>query len=390
MGRHRSVFWMFLTLPSLFVLSYSVAAENLYLERETLPLPVNGTEARTKNPLEPYKMYDIQISSPYDLNPLIPYLRFDGNALAEKKRDSKGDGINQVLFAYLGKGQPLVLKTSRDFSSSVRTAQVEVRLQPEPTPQESPLKGVEEIVPSKIVIFAPILLIAFLVGAAIFDSLRARLKKLNEMLAAEQALQDEYTTRRQVLENTYEYFTHYNDPTWLERYASQKRIDLARRREAIIAAYKELHEDTKFLAHLKLTDPLLYEKATWEMQALALAEQLSVQSPPTPPFLLLPAPVQEHEPEPPVPLPPVPVKPKLTPEERQEKFRRYRERVLERERVQAEDHMAKTTLKLDLFQEFRSSLDQYDLSEDERQQLEQEFLEKLFGEEDDHARSKTI
>ena len=83
--------------------------------------------------------------------------------------------------------------------------------------------------------------------------------------------------------------------------------------------------------------------------------------------------------------PPKPPRPKLTPEERQAKFERYRERALERDRIQAEDRMAAVRQKLDLVRQFREDLDAYDIDEEERDRIVKEFEDDLLTPTEEHA-----
>jgi hypothetical protein len=166
-----------------------------------------------------------------------------------------------------------------------------------------------------------------------------------------------------------EYSPHLQDDTWLEKFARDpaRQQQLLTEAEEILNEYTTLHADRALIDMLKATAPDIYQRAIWRRRALALAEQFMVEPPPTPPQ-----------------------KPRLSKEDHQAKIRNYRERMLERERVQAQDHMAKVKLRLDLLNEFRRELDQYDLDEDERQRREQEFLENLFNQEDNNDDSKPL
>lgn len=113
-----------------------------------------------------------------------------------------------------------------------------------------------------------------------------------------------------------------------------------------------------FVSLFAETEPELYTRVTWEYRALCLAEELE---------------------------PGNPIRPKLTAEERQAKFERYRERALERDGIQAEDRRAAVLQKLDLLRQFREDLDAYDLDEDERDRTMKEFEEDLFSQAEEHA-----
>jgi hypothetical protein len=140
------------------------------------------------------------------------------------------------------------------------------------------------------------------------------------------------------------------------RYALEHRHELLdpKRTTQIIHEYEALHEDADFADWLRTEHPDLYHRidAVFFYRARALAESLP-KEPPTPP------------------------RPKLTPEERQAKFERYRERALERDRIQAEDRMAAVRQKLELARQFRQDLDAYDIDEEERDRIVKEFEDDL-------------
>lgn len=74
----------------------------------------------------------------------------------------------------------------------------------------------------------------------------------------------------------YEHCAHYEDDSFISDHAIANREDLVRRRDAIIAEHDALIRDTDFVRGLRHQSPETYERACWEMKALAIAERLSV------------------------------------------------------------------------------------------------------------------
>lgn len=160
-------------------------------------------------------------------------------------------------------------------------------------------------------------------------------------------------------------FPHYNDPIFLKKTAATYQQSLIARRDEILQGHAAFHEDRDFIAYLQERRPDLYERAIWQVKALALAEQIAAE----PPTSSLPPP-----------------RPKLTIEEKQAKIERYRQQqVLAPERVHAEDNIARVLQRLDLCKEFREDLKQYDLEDDEKEQLVREFRDSLENHEEDNG-----
>lgn len=198
----------------------------------------------------------------------------------------------------------------------------------------------------------------------------ARLEEEREKRAeAEREAEEKETERRErfrTIQVLYSdaYFAWRTKEEELARYAREYRYELleAKRTKQIIHDYKDFHEDADFAdslrsAHYDLwrrTDPVFFYTVR------AIAESL---------------------PE----VPPKPQRPKLTPDERQDKFERYRERALERDRIQAEDRMAAVRQKLDLVRQFRQDLDAYDVDEEERDRIVKEFEDDLLTSTEEHT-----
>ena len=149
------------------------------------------------------------------------------------------------------------------------------------------------------------------------------------------------TQRFRELIHSYEAEPLYGDETFLPQYAKHYREELIRARQEILNEYRAFHHDRYFIAYLKAVAPHLYQWATWRAQALQIAERLDIAA-----------------------------KPQLTPEEHLAKIERFRARMLARQRVQAEDEMAKLAQRLSLRSKIRTILDETDdLDEDEKDQL---------------------
>jgi hypothetical protein len=164
-----------------------------------------------------------------------------------------------------------------------------------------------------------------------------------------------------------ELFAWRTDDAELLRFARENRSGLleAKRTKDIIRDYSTFNdEDPDFIEWLRSNHLELYHRCdqVFFYRTRALAESLPKDY-----------------------TPPKPPRPKLTPEERQAKFERYRERALERDRIHAEDRMAAVRQKLDLLRQFRDDLDQYDLGEDECDRFVKEFEDDLLTSPEEHG-----
>lgn len=161
-----------------------------------------------------------------------------------------------------------------------------------------------------------------------------------ETLAAEAAIRE----RIRALTIQFGPFDIYEDESHLEDYAKKNMTTLLATREEIMTAYIELHADQSFMIRLKADAPQVYTRAIFQARALARAERLAAQPPPP--------------------------RKKLTPEE----FRAF---LVRREEVKAADERAKARVKIENMLKAREDLAQYDLDPDERQQLENELIDKI-------------
>jgi hypothetical protein len=153
----------------------------------------------------------------------------------------------------------------------------------------------------------------------------------------------------------YRDFPHYEQPEWIEKYAShpQYQKELLAQREEIIALERDFHRDGDFIEALKSCAPGIYRRATWKMRALAVADKLSV------------------EPR------------RLSPEEREAKIIRFRERLLNRLQVKAEDQIALKLQRYLLAQQLRERGEALGLDDDELDRLEQELRGDLDDDDQD-------
>jgi hypothetical protein len=182
------------------------------------------------------------------------------------------------------------------------------------------------------------------------------------------ALEAERRERFRMIQSRYgdALFAWRTDADALARYAREHRTELLdpQRTKNIISDYEAFNdEDLDFVEWLRINHTDLYHRIdeVFYYRVRAIAESLPMDDKPR--------------------------RPTLTPEERQAKFERYRQRALERDRIQAEDRMAAVRQKLDLLRQFREDLDTYDLDEDERDRLVKEFEDDVFThtEEDIHG-----
>lgn len=197
--------------------------------------------------------------------------------------------------------------------------------------------------------------------------LLADLKRLNpdhrryeQQWREAEAARERIEQRLRDLDDRYadQYFAWREDPGKLERYAQHHHNTLRAHQQEITTAYEQFHADRSFIDHLREHRPDLYARAdpVFRYRALALSEQL---------------PMTEE-------------RPRLTPEEQQARIERFRERTLIRQRVQAEDKMAKLAQRLALRSQIRAMLDETDdLDNDEKDQLLREFEDTMENPEDD-------
>ena len=153
----------------------------------------------------------------------------------------------------------------------------------------------------------------------------------------------------------YRDFDHYEYDEWITDYASnpQHQQELLTERVEILAADKEFHRDSEFIEALKACAPGIYRRATWRVKALSIADKLSA-------------------------------KPRrLSPEEKEAKILRFRQRMLDRLSVKAEDQIALKLQRYLLAQELKNRGAALGLDDDELDRLEQELRGDLDDDDED-------
>lgn len=87
----------------------------------------------------------------------------------------------------------------------------------------------------------------------------------------------QFDDRMRRLAIRYREFPHYDDPTFLAGHARLHGPDLIRRRNEILSANDSLHRPIEFIELLRTVAPEIYERALWEIRALALAERFAAE-----------------------------------------------------------------------------------------------------------------
>jgi hypothetical protein len=171
-----------------------------------------------------------------------------------------------------------------------------------------------------------------------------------EKVRAEQQLV--YACRAYTLSHTFEN-SAYADDAWVESYGKKYCDDLLKRKKDIIAAHLEFHADQHYVEYLMDKAPGVYKRATWEHRALAAAERYIVEC---------------TERKRPVP----------TPEQ-------FRERMMRRLQVQAQDHIRRAVEVETAVQQYRHTLEELDLDEEEIEEKLQLFKDILTDEGGDNG-----
>jgi hypothetical protein len=123
------------------------------------------------------------------------------------------------------------------------------------------------------------------------------------------------------------------------------------------AEYKEVIADPELYALIEAEHPHVLEFLEARLEVVRIAQRLAVKPPPKP-----------KEPE---------GKRRLTREEWELRIERYRQRQLDRMRVQAEDHIAKQLQKFELAEVLRTRAHEMNLDDDDIERLVQELLGDL-------------
>jgi hypothetical protein len=151
-------------------------------------------------------------------------------------------------------------------------------------------------------------------------------------------------------------FEHYESDQWIADYVavSKHQQELRADWNNILQKHQEFHEDKAFIDALKSCSPGTYRRATWEMRALALADKLSAR----------------HQ---------------LSTEEKEAKILRFRQRMLDRLDVRAQDEIAKKLQRFESVRMLREQAEDLGLDEDQIDRLEQELLGDLFQHDEDKS-----
>jgi hypothetical protein len=87
---------------------------------------------------------------------------------------------------------------------------------------------------------------------------------------------------------------HLENPEWLARHAAKEMTPLLERREEILRATECYHLENEGIEILKKHSPETYERAQWEVKALAIAERLHAETPALPSPALQPKETREE------------------------------------------------------------------------------------------------
>jgi hypothetical protein len=153
---------------------------------------------------------------------------------------------------------------------------------------------------------------------------------------------------------TYDEFEHYESDQWIADYVAipQHQQELRADWSKILKEHQKFHADKEFIDELQASSPGTYRRATWEMRALALADKLSAR----------------HQ---------------LSTEEKEAKILRFRQRMLDRLNVRAQDEIAKKLHRFESARQLREQAEDLGLDDDQIVRLEQELLGDLFDDDDD-------
>lgn len=178
-----------------------------------------------------------------------------------------------------------------------------------------------------------------------------------EVEAVFRELEAEYEQRLYDAAVRLDLFSHYEDPAFLQKAAATYKKSLMGGRDDIVKEHVALHRDRNFIEYLRHHRPELYERSIWRMKALALAEQLAVETP---------------------------KKPKLTEAE----VRSFKVHRRERDII---DVMALRKVELDAASGIRAFLDQYEfVDSDEYDKMEKQLLDDIVKERADGKPTEVV
>lgn len=141
---------------------------------------------------------------------------------------------------------------------------------------ETLLARKSEIEQAQEVFFSDSIFTNFLKGyhQDIFDLATFEVRALTAVAQERQRTDESMHRRLQELTLRYQNFDYYEDAEWIKNYAALNRRNLLERRDKIIDEYRQLHTDDAFTANLREYAPHIYNRAVWEVKALAAAERI--------------------------------------------------------------------------------------------------------------------
>lgn len=147
----------------------------------------------------------------------------------------------------------------------------------------------------------------------------------------------------------YEAMPHLEAQSYVDDYARKHTDELIRSRESILAEYQALLRNRELVARLQEDHSHILARATWQMRALSVAETLAVQD-------------EER---------------RHASERWQAGIERFRQKLLSRAQVAADDQLALTKLRHELQEQFEAQLALMEIDEDERLEYLNKFLESF-------------
>jgi hypothetical protein len=383
------------------------------LERAVFSLPTTGSPIKTALPLQLHRSYDIRLKAPHNLGLLCdtPQWELFGLQLNDSLRQrtsipacQEARDVEEIVVPYIGRGVPLLLQMAKDVSDVLPEVTVEISPTPEPAPAplsrlSSPVlwvaTGVGVVVcwrlwaavrrarrrDAPVWVDEPSPRLALPPGHVELDEAREELARARrdaqqarrEAAYAKQQTthlrqeQDDVRRRAAVLSHWAELESNFLRPDYQQHYAATHlRRVLDKDKDAWFKEARDVRDDEPLRSLLEQEYPQVLQVLEARLEVIRIAERLEV------------------EPS---------RKPKLTPEEHQERIERFRQRLTRRIDVKAQDFMAKHMRKLTLEQEFAQELEGYDLDEDERERLMNAFRDELTrlteGEEEQNETYKT-
>jgi len=157
-----------------------------------------------------------------------------------------------------------------------------------------------------------------------------------------------------ILRRRYAATPYYIDQEFLARYAAKNTTELLSQRRQIVKQYLKFARRRALIEYLERQAPELLAFARWRLTALEIAERLNVEPPP----------------------------PRRRPTE--EEIRAFKVRKARR---RADDKIALKRAELEAMLQARSFLNEYELDEDERLQMENELIEDIRKEDNTNGTS---